>query len=228
MEDKSQEQNNNKPQISKKDFIYMLVVAIFFDLVLALIQLIPIAGSVAASVFNVIPLMGFFIWYKLLGLNFANPKKAFTFFGCSFIEFIPPINILPAWTASIVIMYILQKKDIILSKLSGVVGGAAGVTAMAGTGAKMLGARNLGKSLEQTAESLKGKSQNMRNSMTPNARMVGNEIRKPSQQKSNEPNNIVGFPQKEKAEGDNTIPFPGAEKHIPFSRDTFSEDRKAT
>jgi len=182
MEDKSKEQNEQKPKISKKDFVLMLIVAILFDVILALIQLIPFAGSVAAAVFNVIPFIGFFIWYKLLGLDFKNPKKAFTFLGGSFIEFIPAINILPAWTASIVIMYILQKKDVIFAKAVGLAGGAAGATAIASAGAKMVGAKNLGKNLKGTSEKLREKSNEFKNRITPieskKNPMVGAEISK--------------------------------------------------
>ncbi len=202
MQDKPQKQNTNDPQISKKDFALMLTVAIFFDVVLAVIQLIPIVGSVAASVFNVIPFIGFFIWYQLLGLDFKKPKKAFTFFGCSLIEFIPVINALPGWTSEVVIMYIMQKKDDILAKAVGVVGGAAGATAIAGTGAKMLGAKNLGKSLTQTSETLKSEAQNMRNSMAPTQnlqnRVVGNEVKNP---------NDSVFREKTKAKHDNDEVF---------------------
>ena len=71
-----EQQEKEKPLLSVKDFILMLVVALFFDGVLALIQLIVVVGSVAASVFNVVPVMLFFIWFLLKGISFAKKKNS--------------------------------------------------------------------------------------------------------------------------------------------------------
>jgi hypothetical protein len=196
-----------KETISKTTFAMMLAVAIFFDVALSVIQLIPFAGSVAAMVFNVVPFMLFYLWYTMEGISFVNPKKAFTFFGCSFIEFIPFANILPAWTASVIIMYVLQKKDILLEKAAGVVGGVAGVTAIAGTGAKMLGAKKLGNSLTETSKNLKEKSQSMRADSKPlqNTKnpSVGNEIRPTKKQNPlDKPKDMGEFSTSARDEGD--------------------------
>jgi hypothetical protein len=166
-----------------------------FDIVLALIQLIPFAGSVAASVFNVIPLMVFFIWYKLLGISFANPKKAISFFGASIIEFIPLLNVLPTWTAEIIYMYTLQNKDKILS----VVAGATKVAAVTGTGSKMasflpqsgMAGRALGEVSHQAsrvAQQAEMVSELRKNNF------VGNEIRPKKDKNVKEIDNIVKFP----------------------------------
>jgi hypothetical protein len=225
MEGQSQEQN--KELISKTNFFIMLVAAIFVDVVLSLIQLIPFAGSVAASVFNVIPLMIFFIWYKLLGISFANPKKAVSFFGASVIEFIPIINILPTWTAEIIYMYTLQNKDKILS----VVAGATKVASVTGAGGKMasflpqsgMAGRALGEVSHQAsrvAQQAEMVSELRKNNF------VGNEIRPKNDKNVKEMNNIVKFPTAEKVEPSNVIPFPGEEKNIPFNRDVVSENKK--
>ena len=118
------EKEQKKGDLSKTDFVLMLCVAIFFDVVLAAIQLIPAIGSVAADVFDVIPDMIFGIWFFLKG---TTKKKGFwTSFGiASFIEYIPILNILPAWTAEVIYVYSQQKQDVILAKAAGVVGGAA-------------------------------------------------------------------------------------------------------
>jgi hypothetical protein len=205
------EESQKKPKISKTDFVLMLVVAIFFDIVLALIQLIIIVGSVSAEVFNVVPLMLFFIWYTLKGISFANKKNSLTFFGCALIEFIPIINALPAWTAEVVLMYIFQKKDVLLAKAVGMVGGVAGITGSASAVVKTVGAKNIGRSLEQTSTNLRETEKNIRSnfsqlkdSQTPT---VGNEVKRVSQfpvKKDEIPTNISRFPISRKEFGQRT------------------------
>ncbi len=234
-----EEKEKSGGHISKTDLFKMLAVAIFFDVILALIQLIPIAGSVASAVFNVVPFMIFFIWYKLLGISFANPKKSISFFGVGVIEFIPIINILPTWTLEIVYMYVLQKKDVILEKAAGIVGGAAGATGLASTAAKAVGAKNIGKSLEQTSENLKNKENEIRSNISPlrdpKGGMVGNEIRRPNQAKAETkttketektPDNVIPFPTKEEETPSNVVPFGNATKEEPHNKDWIFPNRK--
>jgi len=215
MEDKSQEQNKEKSHISKKNFVLMLVAAIFVDIVLALIQLIPVAGSVAASVFNVIPLLGFYIWYRLLGISFANPKKAVSFFGASLIEFIPFINALPTWTAEIIYMYTLQNKDKIVS----VVAGATKVANVTGFGGKLASylpeASMAGRALGEISHQASHVAQQAE--MVSNLRknnFVGNEIQPKKDKNVKEIDNNV-------KKIDNIIKFPVDEKKTatikPFS-----------
>lgn len=232
MEDKYQEKPKEGVKISKKDFVLMLAVAIFFDVTLGLIQLIPIAGSVAASVFNAIPFTGFFIWYQLLGLDFKKPKRALTFFGCSIVEFIPALNALPGWTFEVVVMYIMQKKDFILAKAAGVVGGVAGATAIAGTGAKMIGAKNLGNNLQATAEKLKETKENIRGNISPlqnvKTQTVGNEVRSPIAQNKDVPNNIISMPSSVNKNVNNISQLPSQNNDIPHNEDwVFPRDKAA-
>jgi hypothetical protein len=224
MEDKTPKQNltQQQPQkpeashISKTDFGLMLSTAIFFDLTLAVIQLIPFAGSAAAMTFNTVPLMLFFIWYKLKGIDFSNPKRGFSFFGTAVIEFIPVINALPTWTAEIVYMYTLENKDKILS----IVSGATKVAGVAGFGAKVasslpataLVGRALGEVSHQAsrvAQQAEMVSELHKNNS------VGNEIRsqKSTDQKEETPSNV--------------IQFPGAQKQTPFNKDNSSTFKKA-
>ena len=220
-----------KGQISKKDFILMLSVAIFFDIIFGLIQIIPGVGSVAASVFNVIPLMLFFIWYRLLGVDFANPKKSISFFGASIIEIIPGVNILPAWTAEITYMYILQKKDVILAKAAGAVGGAAGATAAVGLAAKAVGSKETAEKLKETSNNLREKEINIRSRITPKEdiqiKKVGNEISGPKQQKTNEPDNIIQFPTQEKGSESKIAPFSRSETRENHNKDWIFPNKKS-
>jgi hypothetical protein len=211
-----EQQEKEKPLLSVKDFILMLVVALFFDGVLALIQLIVVVGSVAASVFNVVPVMLFFIWFLLKGISFAKKKNSLSFFGATLIEFIPVVNALPAWTAEVVTIYIMQKKDAILAKAAGLAGGAAGASSVLSVAAKTVGAKEVGKNLKETSEKLKEKSEEYKSRMTPTqnnqTRPVGGEITTVKANKEYEPNNIVPFPTKEKA------PFSNSKKEVPHDK----------
>ncbi len=169
-----------KPKITKMLFAKMLAVAIFFDVTLGAIQLIPVAGSIMASVFNIVPLTVFFIWYKIEGISFSNPKKAISFFGASLIEFIPLVNALPAWSAEITYMYILDKKDVILEKAAGVAGGVAGGASAAGNVARFVpGGKNLSKNLKETSEKARSIQNQIKTQQIPKQNpSISNEIKK--------------------------------------------------
>lgn len=151
-----EEQTQQKPRITKVTFFLMLSCAILFDLAMGLIQLIPVAGSVIATVFNVVPLLGFFIWYKILGISFANPKRSLSFFGASLIEFIPVLNALPTWTAEVIYMYTLENADKILAVAGSVTGNAAAVSSVAGNALKFVPkAQGASQALQKTSQSLR-------------------------------------------------------------------------
>ncbi|MEI6480378.1 MAG: hypothetical protein WCO12_02540 [bacterium] len=177
---RSPEQTKPEPKITKILFAKMLAVAIFFDVSLGAIQLIPVAGSIMASVFNVVPLTVFFIWYKIEGTSFSNPKKAISFFGASLIEFIPLVNALPAWSAEITYMYILDKKDVILEKAAGAAGGVAGGASVAGKVARFVpGGKNLSKNLQETSEKAKKLQNQIKTQQPPQQNpSISNEIKK--------------------------------------------------
>ena len=183
-----------RSKITKMLFAKMLAVAIFFDVSLGAIQLIPVAGSIMASVFNVVPLTVFYIWYKIEGTSFSNPKKAISFFGASLIEFIPLVNALPAWSAEITYMYILDKKDVILEKAAGAAGGIAGGASVAGKVARFVpGGENISKNLKETSEKAKNIQNQIKTRQTPKQNpSISNEIKKSPAplQPDNNPNQI--------------------------------------
>ena len=219
-----EQKNEVKQPLSVTDFILMLVVALMFDGVLSLIQLIVVVGSVASSVFNVVPAMLFFIWFYLKGISFAKKKNSLSFFGATLIEFIPVLNILPAWTSEVVAMYIMQKKDAILAKAAGLAGGAAGATAAISVAAKATGAKDVSKNLKETSEKLKEKSNEYKSRITPiqqnQAPIVGAEVRPPKQTSDNEPTNVIPFPNKE------SVPFSNS-KQEPDHAEEWTFPKKA-
>jgi hypothetical protein len=214
---------DTKPKISKKDFALLLFVAIFFDVVLSAIQLIPFVGSVASMVFNVIPLTLFYIFYSQLGISFSNPKKAISFWGAGIIEFIPIVNIIPAWTAEVIFMYVLQRKEEILAKAVGVVGNVAGTAEMTGKVANKFGNKKMGDTFTKASSDLKELQKKLKTetnqTQTPQNQIVGNEILKTNQQNTGDLENIVPFPTKEEKNTKEISPFSNSTKEEPHNKD---------
>ena len=94
-------QMENEP---KKSNTLIIGTALFFDFALGLIGLVPLIGQASAWIFSIFPLMTFWLWFKIRGMNFMTPKRALTLPGAYIIEALPFINILPGWTAAVLIL----------------------------------------------------------------------------------------------------------------------------
>lgn len=99
---------NNK-EINKMVMWAMIAVALFFDGIQAgsaWIYLIPFVGFMLAWVIStgvsIFAFLTFFLWFHLAGLKF-NSKIAITTVGAFFIELIPGLSVLPAWTLSVIL-----------------------------------------------------------------------------------------------------------------------------
>ena len=111
---------NNDHEISKITMWAMIAVALFFDGIqagVAWIYFIPFVGFILAWVIStgvsIFAFLTFFLWFHLAGLKF-NSKIATTTVGAFFIELIPGLSALPAWTLSIVVTFIFfQTKKIL-------------------------------------------------------------------------------------------------------------------
>ncbi|MBU6430847.1 MAG: hypothetical protein KGJ58_01005 [Patescibacteria group bacterium] len=93
--------------ISKMTMGMMIAVAVFIDAVQAgvnLMDAIPYVGLILSSVISdgisIFAFLTFFLWFHLAGLKF-NSKIAASTVGAFFIELIPVLNALPAWTLSV-------------------------------------------------------------------------------------------------------------------------------
>ena len=135
--------NPRNSKISKTTFYEMLVVAVFFDLV----SLIPILGTIS----DIGALLIFYIWYKICGVSFSNPKRSLSFFGTAIIEAIPLLDMLPTWTVEVIYMYTLENKEVLLGKVASA-GGVAGVSSVAGGALKLTRAKDAGNALKQTSQ----------------------------------------------------------------------------
>ncbi|MGB3922007.1 MAG: hypothetical protein WBL19_01830 [Minisyncoccia bacterium] len=90
-------------------FILMLIVALFFDGIQILVQLIPVAGQILGSVIGLLAFMTFFLWFAMKGMRFLTAGRIITMTGTLFVEVIPLASALPVWTLSIVLMFITSK-----------------------------------------------------------------------------------------------------------------------
>lgn len=97
--------------LDKTTFFLMLGTAILLDC----ITWIPILGTVV----NIVATLGFWFWFRIHGIKF-NKNRVTTFAIGSIIEIIPFLQILPAWTATIIVMYFQSKlPPVVQSAISG-------------------------------------------------------------------------------------------------------------
>jgi glycopeptide antibiotics resistance protein len=93
-----------KKGLNNTTIVLMICVAIFFDVLQALLTFIFMGWVVGIFAF-----LTFYLWFKLRGLSFMKPKRLLTFGGASLIEIIPFLSALPAWTAAIIVLALDSK-----------------------------------------------------------------------------------------------------------------------
>jgi len=110
-------------EISKITMWVMIAVALFFDAIqagVAWIYLIPFVGFILAWTIStgvsIFAFLTFFLWFHLAGLKF-NSKIAATTVGAFFIELIPGLSALPAWTLSVVVTFIFFQTKKVAEKI---------------------------------------------------------------------------------------------------------------
>lgn len=111
-------------KVSKITMGMMIAVALFFDGVqfgADLLNFIPFVGFILAwtitSGVSIFAWLTFFLWFKLKGVKFDS-KVATTTVGAFFIELIPILNAFPAWTLSIVTIFLFFQSKEILDKVA--------------------------------------------------------------------------------------------------------------
>lgn len=87
--------------LSKITIILMIIVALVFDGIQLLLQLIPILGQILAFLISVFAFLTFYLWFKLKGLHFSVTKRLVFFGGTAFEVALPILNAIPIWTASV-------------------------------------------------------------------------------------------------------------------------------
>ncbi|MEK7390641.1 MAG: hypothetical protein AAB635_00710 [Patescibacteria group bacterium] len=113
----------------------MISVAIFYDLIQALfdlLHLIPVIGNVIATVItallSVVAWLTFYVWFKMHGVHFNSAKRAITMGAGFLIELMPILNILPAWTLAVVLIFLTARMPKIVQVATGAAGAGKGST----------------------------------------------------------------------------------------------------
>lgn len=76
-------------------------------------------GVIVSTFISIFAWLTFYFWFKLNGINMLDSgvRKIITLLCGAFIEMLPVINVLPAWTISVVIMlFIVRSEDVIFNK----------------------------------------------------------------------------------------------------------------
>lgn len=96
----------------------MIGVAVVVDFVQGLLTA-GIVGLIVSTFISIFAWLMFFLWFKLnsIGMLDSGARLAITIWGGAFVEMIPVINVLPAWTISVAIMlFIVRSEDVIFNK----------------------------------------------------------------------------------------------------------------
>lgn len=116
-----------EPQLSKPTIVFMVVVALVFDLFQLLLDLLHILvgpGTIIAAIttglLSFVAWLTFYIWFKTKGMSFTSPKRILTMGGGFLIELIPVLNVLPAWTLAVIILIGTNKAEALIEKTTGV------------------------------------------------------------------------------------------------------------
>lgn len=100
--------DDKKTKITETQKWLMLGVAITFDTT-TLVNLIPVVGQIGSFFVGLFATMTFWLWFLMNGMSFSKPKNVLGLAGGSIIEMIPVLNVLPAWTATILYLTRVEK-----------------------------------------------------------------------------------------------------------------------
>ncbi|QSH39185.1 hypothetical protein JXR01_02665 [Candidatus Kaiserbacteria bacterium] len=88
--------------------------AIFTDFLQGLLTFIPIVGPFLASFLTILARIIFWIWFRLLGVGFADkPNRFIVNMSITIAEMLPLINFIPSWAVGTwVIIQQVKKEDL--------------------------------------------------------------------------------------------------------------------
>jgi hypothetical protein len=128
MEDSEQDK---KPKIKKGTMVLMVATALFFDVLGALINLIPGLGQVLAIFIAWAGQATFWLWFKMHGVSYGTKKRAVSVTAGFIIGMIPFLNIIPELTLQVIlILGTLEVEDLVENTPGGgaIVGGLTKIT----------------------------------------------------------------------------------------------------
>lgn len=94
--------NAYSPQISNIWAFLMLGTALFIDIIVFFINLIPFIGQLISICIGFVAYLGFFLWFTLKGIRLMTPKRIAAMGTGFLISLIPLLNMLPEITFSVV------------------------------------------------------------------------------------------------------------------------------
>lgn len=102
----------NKNRLGTAQAPLLLATALLVDTFQTMLGLV-IVGALFSPLITVLAWLSYFVWYKLLDIGFMDRgvQKLFIFFGAGLLEMIPYINIIPAWTTSVILMIFIVKHE---------------------------------------------------------------------------------------------------------------------
>ncbi len=95
------EKQKKEPRLSNSTIGLMIAFTLAFDILEALLGLIPIAGWIANIGIDFFVFAMLYLWYMLHGVNFTR-TRAMVFMGLGLLKFIPLIQEFPLWTLDVI------------------------------------------------------------------------------------------------------------------------------
>lgn len=95
--------NSGERRITKSTAGMMVIVALLFDLIEILLNLVPFLGWILIWLMDMLVWLTFFLWFKVRGVGFSSKRSLSLGLGL-LIEIIPVVDILPGWTLAVILM----------------------------------------------------------------------------------------------------------------------------
>lgn len=89
------------PRISAGGGALMVGVALFFDVLNGIVNLIPVAGQILSVCITLLAYFLLWIWFASKGVSLASPKRVVQYWGSMLPELVPFFNILPLITLGV-------------------------------------------------------------------------------------------------------------------------------
>lgn len=99
-----QQEQAKKPRLDNATIALMVGLAIFYDALQALLNLIFMGWLVTILAF-----LSFWLWFKIKGISFMTAKRMSIIGGGALIEAIPMLDTLPGWTGMVTLIVLDAK-----------------------------------------------------------------------------------------------------------------------
>src|SRR3989344_1028705 len=115
-----QKKSGKRNRANPTTFFLMLSVAIFFDVLQAILLLIPFLGWILSSLISIFAWLTFYVWTSIKGWGLSDTLKQIVVnWVLPLMEIVPILNTLPTWTLKVVLSYSFLKAEDALYNVSG-------------------------------------------------------------------------------------------------------------